>query len=138
MTTAEKKSENEARPTARAVARRIPMSERKVRRVVDLVRGKHVDEALSILQLDVHAASEPVYKVIASAVANAGNNLQLDPQSLWIKTIYVDQGVTMKRIRPRAQGRAYRVRKRACHITVEVESRPTTGRGARRAQGRAR
>ncbi|MDN5859013.1 MAG: 50S ribosomal protein L22 [Pseudonocardia sp.] len=114
------------------------MSERKVRRVVDLVRGKHVDEALSILQLDVHAASEPVYKVIASAVANAGNNLQLDPQSLWIKSIYVDQGVTMKRIRPRAQGRAYRVRKRACHITVEVESRQTTGRGARRAKGRAR
>ncbi|MGI5127368.1 50S ribosomal protein L22 [Pseudonocardia sp. CA-107938] len=135
MTTAE--NSTEARPTARAVARRIPMSERKVRRVVDLVRGKHVDEALAILQLDVHAASEPVYKVIASAVANANNNLQLDPRSLWVKTIYVDQGVTMKRIRPRAQGRAYRVRKRACHITVEVESRPTTGRAAR-AQGRAR
>jgi large subunit ribosomal protein L22 len=116
MTTAE----NEVRPTARAVARRIPMSERKVRRVVDLVRGKHVDEALAILQLDVHAASEPVYKVIASAIANAGNNLQLDPRSLWVKTIYVDQGVTMKRIRPRAQGRAYRINKRTSHITVEV------------------
>src|SRR5436305_12715959 len=124
MTTAE----NEGRPSARAVARRIPMSERKVRRVVDLVRGKHVDEALAILQLDVHAASEPVYKVIASAVANAGNNLQLDPQSLWTKTIYVDQGVTMKRIRPRAPGRAYRVGRRAWHCRVEVEAGPATGR----------
>ncbi|WP_281689609.1 50S ribosomal protein L22 [Pseudonocardia thermophila] len=134
MTTAE----TEARPTARAVARRIPMSETKVRRVVDLVRGKHVDEALSILQLDVHAASEPVYKVIASAVANATNNQQLDPRTLWVKTIYVDQGVTMKRIRPRAQGRAYRIRKRSCHITVEVESRPLSNNRAGRAQGRAR
>src|SRR5262249_31153703 len=68
------------------------------------------------------AASEQVYKVVASAMANAENNERLDPDSLLIRAAYVDEGPTLKRFRPRAQGRAYRIRKRTCHITIEVES----------------
>jgi large subunit ribosomal protein L22 len=65
-----------------------------------------------------------VAKVLASAMANAENNLSLDPETLWVSNAYVDEGPTLKRFRPRAQGRAYRIRKRTSHITVEVESRP--------------
>ena len=83
-----------------------------------------------MLRFAPQAASEPVAKVLASAVANAENNLQLDPDTLWVKNAYADEGPTLKRIRPRAQGRAYRIRKRTSHITVEVESRP-----GRRAEG---
>jgi large subunit ribosomal protein L22 len=93
----------------------------------------------------VHAASEPVYKVVASAIANAEHNLELDRDTLVIVSAYVDEGKTLHRIRPRAQGRAYRIRKRTSHITVELESRPETqrgnarqGRAGRSAKGRAR
>jgi large subunit ribosomal protein L22 len=109
---------------ALARARHIRMSPRKVRRVVDLVRGQRALDALTLLKFDPHAASEPVYKVIASAIANAEHNMQLDRENLVIATAYVDQGKTLPRIRPRAQGRAYRIRKRTSHITVELESRP--------------
>src|SRR5438128_1931428 len=84
-----------------------------------------VSEAMvghKLLQFAPQAASGPVAKVLASAMANAENNLQLDPDSLWVSAAYVDEGPTLKRFRPRAQGRAYRIRKRTCHITVEVES----------------
>ena len=100
------------------------VSPTKARRVIDLVRGKSVAEALDILRWAPQAASEPVAKVIASAAANAQNNDGLDPSTLVVATVYADEGPTAKRIRPRAQGRAFRIRKRTSHITVIVESRP--------------
>ncbi len=100
----------------------------KARRVVDLVRGLPAQEALTVLKFAPQAASETVYKVLASAVANAENNERLDPESLLIRAAYVDEGPTLKRFRPRAQGRAYRIRKRTCHITIEVESVVVGGR----------
>ncbi|OFJ54318.1 50S ribosomal protein L22 [Mycolicibacterium grossiae] len=135
-------------PSAQAVARYVGISASKARRVIDLVRGKSVEQALDILRWAPQQASEPVAKVIASAAANAQNNDGLDPTTLVVAAIYADEGPTAKRIRPRAQGRAYRIRKRTSHITVIVESRPAKdgrGRGAtgatasaaraRRAQG---
>ncbi|MBC6446363.1 MULTISPECIES: 50S ribosomal protein L22 [Actinokineospora] len=111
-------------PRAVARARYVRDTPMKVRRVVELIRGRSASEALAVLQFAPQAASEPVAKVLASAIANAENNLNLDPDTLWVSTVYVDEGPTLKRFRPRAQGRAYRIRKRTSHITVEVESRP--------------
>jgi large subunit ribosomal protein L22 len=130
-------------PSAVAKARFVRVSASKARRVIDLVRGKSVTEALDILRWAPQAASEPVAKVIASAAANAQNNDGLDPATLVVASVYADEGPTAKRIRPRAQGRAYRIRKRTSHITVIVESRPAKNTGAssassaraRRAQG---
>ena len=131
-------------PSAVAIARFVRVSPTKARRVIDLVRGKSVSEALDILRWAPQAASVPVAKVIASAAANAQNNNGLDPATLVVATVYADGGPTAKRIRPRAQGRAFRIRRRTSHITVVVESRPTKDvRGsqsasaarARRAQG---
>jgi large subunit ribosomal protein L22 len=107
-----------------AQARFVRTSPMKVRRVVDLIRGLPAGQAMATLRLDAHAASEPVYKVLASAVANAENNKSLDTETLWVSEAFVDEGPTLKRFRPRAQGRAYRIRKRTSHITVVVESRP--------------
>jgi large subunit ribosomal protein L22 len=118
-------------PGARAVARHVRISPSKARRVVDLVRGLPAQEALTVLKFAPQAASETVYKVLASAIANAENNERLDPESLLVRAAYVDEGATMKRFRPRAQGRAYRIRKRTCHITIEVESVITGGRRER-------
>ena len=112
-------------PTAVAKARFVRVSATKARRVIDLVRGKSVSDALDILRWAPQAASEPVAKVIASAAANAQNNEGLDPSTLVVATVYADEGPTAKRIRPRAQGRAFRIRKRTSHITVIVESRPS-------------
>ncbi|MFJ1458248.1 50S ribosomal protein L22 [Nocardia wallacei] len=109
-------------PTARATAKFVRVTPMKARRVVDLVRGKRVEDALNILRFAPQAASEPVAKVVASAAANAENNLGLNPDTLVISTAYVDEGATMKRFQPRAQGRAFRIRKRTSHITIEVES----------------
>jgi large subunit ribosomal protein L22 len=111
-------------PSAVAKARFVRVSPRKARRVIDLVRGKSVSDALDILRWAPQAASEPVAKVIASAAANAQNNNGLDPATLVVATVHADEGPTAKRIRPRAQGRAFRIRKRTSHITVVVESRP--------------
>jgi large subunit ribosomal protein L22 len=113
-------------PRAVARARYVHMTPMKSRRVVDLIRGRNAQDALAVLQFAPQAASGPVAKVLASAVANAENNLKLDPETLWISAAYVDEGPTLKRFRPRAQGRTYRIRKRTSHITVEVESRPKT------------
>ncbi len=121
-------------PGARAVARHVRISPMKARRVVDLVRGLPAQEALTVLKFAPQAASETVYKVLASAVANAENNERLDPDSLLVRAAYVDEGPTLKRFRPRAQGRAYRIRKRTCHITIEVESVVV---GSRRGGGKA-
>jgi large subunit ribosomal protein L22 len=125
---------------ARAVARYVRMSPTKVRRVIALVKGRPLQEALDILRFSPQAAAEPVYKVIASAAANAENNLDIDRDTLVVALLTADEGPTLKRIRPRAQGRAYRIRKRTSHITAEVESVPVKepGRGARGAKGRAR
>src|SRR5437762_5507148 len=127
-------------PGARAIARHVRVSPMKARRVIDLVRGLPAREALTVLQFAPQAASTPVYKVLASAIANAENNERLDPDSLLVSEAYVDEGPTLKRFRPRAQGRAYRIRKRTCHITIAVESVPATqrGRGARPAAGAAK
>jgi large subunit ribosomal protein L22 len=111
-------------PSAVAKARFVRVSPRKARRVIDLVRGRSVADALDILRWAPQAASEPVAKVIASAAANAQNNNGLDPATLVVATVYADEGPTAKRIRPRAQGRAFRIRRRTSHITVIVESRP--------------
>ena len=121
-------------PSAVAKARFVRVSPTKARRVIDLVRGKSVAEALNILRWAPQAASVPVAKVIASAAANAQNNNGLDPATLVVASVYADDGPTAKRIRPRAQGRAFRIRRRTSHITVVVESRPTKDhRGAQSA-----
>jgi large subunit ribosomal protein L22 len=108
---------------ARASARYVRVTPTKARRVVDVVRGMKADEATAILRLAPQAAGVPVRKVIESAVANAVNNLQADADNLWIAEAYVDEGPMLKRFRPRAQGRAYRINKRTSHITVVLESR---------------
>ena len=120
------KSDAAALPGARAIARHVRVSPMKARRVINLVRGLPAREALTVLQFAPQAASEPVYKVLASAIANAENNERLDPDSLLVAEAYVDEGPTLKRFRPRAQGRAYRIRKRTCHITIVVESVPVS------------
>jgi large subunit ribosomal protein L22 len=121
-------------PSAVAKARFVRVSPSKARRVIDLVRGKSVADALDILRWAPQSASEPVAKVIASAAANAQNNNGLDPSTLVVATVYADDGPTAKRIRPRAQGRAFRIRRRTSHITVIVESRPgKDGRGSQSA-----
>jgi large subunit ribosomal protein L22 len=112
-------------PSATAKARFVRVSASKARRVIDLVRGKPVAEALDILRWAPQSASAPVAKVIASAAANAQNNDGLDPSTLVVAVLTADEGPTAKRIRPRAQGRAFRIRRRTSHITVVVESRPS-------------
>ncbi|GAA1388713.1 50S ribosomal protein L22 [Luteococcus peritonei] len=125
-------SNNESRPSRRAallgdrpgsyaIARHVRMSPTKVRRVVDLVRGMDVNDALVTLKFAPQAASEPVYKVVASAVANAESTESLRADDLFVSQAFVDEGVTMRRIRPRAKGSASRILKRAAHITVVVE-----------------
>ncbi|HEY8425454.1 MAG TPA: 50S ribosomal protein L22 [Limnochordales bacterium] len=107
----------------RAVARYQRISPRKVRQVIDLIRGKDVDEALSILRFVPKAASPVVEKVVRSAVANAQNNYNLDPHRLYVAAIYADEGPMLKRVMPRARGMAYLIRKRSSHITVVLRSR---------------
>jgi large subunit ribosomal protein L22 len=109
----------------RAVARHVRMSPTKVRRVIDMVRGMPAADARAIIKFDPHSASEPVGKLLDSAVANAGHlahvrSQRLDLEDLVIVEAFVDEGPTLKRFRPRAQGRAYRIRKRTSHITIVV------------------
>mgnify|MGYP005871203107 FL=1 len=105
---------------AKAISKFIKISPRKVRQVVDLIRGKKLDEALAILKYTPKRASVAVTKVVKSAAANAENNLQMNRDELFIKACYVDQGPTWKRYQPRAMGRADILRKRTSHITVVV------------------
>jgi large subunit ribosomal protein L22 len=98
----------------------------KTRRVVDQIRGLPAAEAQAVLAFSPQAAAEPVGKVLASAVANAQNNFSLDPRTLVVSEAFVDEGPTMKRFRPRAQGRAYRIRKRTSHVTIVVTSEAST------------
>ncbi len=99
----------------------------KVRRVVDLVRGLPVTDALNVLKFAPQAASEPVYKVVASATANAENTEGLRADDLIVSQAFVDEGMTLRRIRPRAKGSASRILKRASHITVVVEPKSEKG-----------
>ena len=125
------------RPGAYAIARHVRMSPTKVRRVIDLVRGMDVSDALAVLEFAPQAASEPVYKVLASAVANAESVDNLSLNDLVVSQAFVDEGVTMRRIRARAKGSASRILKRGSHITVVVEPRaeqPTTSAPAKRAE----
>ena len=108
--------------TAFARATHVRVTPMKARRVVDLIRDLPTERALAVLKFAPQAASEPVYKVLASAIANAEHNFQLDPDTLFVSRAYVDEGPTLKRFQPRAQGRAYRIRKRTSHITIELES----------------
>lgn len=103
---------------AKAVARHVRIAPRKVRLVVDLIRGKAVGEAIAILRLTPKSSSPVVEKLLNSALANAENNYQMDVNNLVISEAFVDEGPTMKRFRPRAQGRASRINKRTSHITI--------------------
>jgi large subunit ribosomal protein L22 len=109
------------RPGSYAIARQVRISATKSRRVVDLVRGMDVSDALDTLKFAPQAASDPVYKVVASAAANAEQTHNLRRDDLFISAAFVDEGVTMRRIRPRAKGSASRILKRSSHITVVVE-----------------
>ena len=111
--------------TAIARVKHIRVTPQKARRIVDIIRGKQANEALAILKFAPQAASEPVYKLVASAMANArvkedASNAFLDEQDLVVYRAYVDEGTTLKRFQPRAQGRAFKILKRTSHITIEV------------------
>ena len=115
--------------------RGIRVTPQKARRVVALVRGKQVNEALAILKFAPQAASEPIGKLVASAAANARvkadkENIAFDEQQLFISSIFVDEGSTLKRFQPRAQGRAFKILKRTSHITVVVAT-PDVIQGAK-------
>ena len=105
---------------AKAIARTVRIAPRKVRLVVDLIRGKEVGEAIAILKHTPKAASPVVEKVLNSAIANAEHNYDLDVNNLVVSKVFVDEGATLKRFRPRAQGRASAINKRTSHITVVV------------------
>ncbi|MCI1747365.1 MAG: 50S ribosomal protein L22 [Acidipropionibacterium sp.] len=109
------------RPGSFATARHVRMSATKCRRIIDLVRGMDAADAVTMLRFQPQAAAEPVGKVIASAIANAEQTEGLRGDDLFISQAFVDEGVTMRRIRPRAKGSASRILKRAAHITVVVE-----------------
>ncbi len=104
----------------RAQARFVRVTPRKARRVADLIRGLPADEAQAVLRFAPQSASEPVGKVLDSAIANAEHNDKLDRENLVVERVWVDEGPTLKRIRPRGFGRAFRVTKRTSHITVVV------------------
>jgi large subunit ribosomal protein L22 len=112
---------------AKAQARYVRVTPQKARRVVDLIRGQQATEASAVLQFAPQAASDPIRKVLLSAIANARVKADkaseaFDERDLVVQAAYVDEGPTMKRFRPRAQGRAYRIKKRTSHITVIVAS----------------
>ena len=108
---------------AKAIAKYIRMSPRKVRRVADLIRGKNVGDALNILHFSAKAASMPLEKTLRSAISNMLNvegSSKVDPDSLFVKEIRIDEGVTLRRFRAASMGRAVRIRKRTSHITIKV------------------
>ena len=131
---------------AKAQARYVRVTPMKARRVVDLIRGRDAQQALAVLEFAPQAASETVLKVVRSAIANArvkADNASepFDERELVVSAAYVDEGPTLKRFRPRAQGRAYRINKRTSHITVVVAPRPAKSSAAKPAastKGRTR
>jgi large subunit ribosomal protein L22 len=116
---------------ARAKARYVRVAPMKARRVVDLIRGKDVDEASAVLQFTPIAAAEPVRKVLESAIANAYDLTGTQRDALKVESAYVDVGPTLKRFRPGGKGRAFRIKKRTCHITIVVgDKEPANGTAA--------
>ena len=107
----------------KAVAKHIRISPYKVRIVLDIIRGKNYREAVAILENTPKSASEPVKKVLMSAAANAEHNLGMSKDNLFVAACYADQGPTLKRVMPRAQGRAFRIRKRTSHVTIVLKER---------------
>ena len=107
----------------RAVAKYIRITPRKVRIVLDLIRGKNVAEAFAILKFTPKAGADVVEKVLRSAVANAENNFDMDADKLFVKTAYADQGPTLKRIHPRSRGQAFKILKRTTHVTIVVDEK---------------
>jgi len=108
---------------AQASVRYVRIAPRKAQLVVDLIRGKEIGEAIAILRHTPKAASAVVEKLLNSAIANAEHNFSLNPNSLVVSQVYVNQGPTLKRFRPRAQGRASRINKRTSHITLVVSEK---------------
>lgn len=108
---------------AKAVAKYVRIAPRKVRVVMDLIRGKDVAEAFAILKFTPKVGADAIEKVLKSAVANAENNFDMDVDNLYVSSAYVDQGPTLKRIHPRSRGQAFKILKRTSHITVVVEER---------------
>ena len=108
---------------ARATLKYARISARKVKIVADLIRGKDAGEALSIVKFTPKASSEVIEKLLKSAIANAENNNGMNRENLYVEECFANKGPTMKRIRPRAQGRAYRIEKRTSHITVVLNER---------------
>jgi large subunit ribosomal protein L22 len=108
---------------AKAVLRTVRIAPRKVRLVVDLIRGKQVGEAIAILRHTPKTASPVVEKLLKSAIANAEHNYDMDVNNLFIEKVFVDEGATLKRFRPRAQGRASAINKRTSHITIVVSEK---------------
>ena len=128
-----------------ARVRHIRVTPQKARRVVALIKGKQAQEALAILKFAPQSASEPIYKLVASAVANARvkadkDNEFLDEQDLYVANAYVDEGTTLKRFQPRAQGRAFQILKRTSHITIvlatpeDAAEAPVRGAGKKKAR----
>lgn len=117
-------AQRQAEGVAIASARNIRMSPLKVRRVIDLIRGKDYQEAVAILNFTPNIAAEPIRKVVLSAAANAENNLSLEPERLFVKACFVDNGFSFKRMHPTTMGRARIIRKRTSHITVQLAEHP--------------
>ena len=108
---------------AKATLKYARISARKVKIVADLIRGKNVDEALAIVKFTPKASSDIIEKLLKSAIANAENNNGMSVENLYVEECYANKGPTMKRIRPRAQGRAYRIEKRMSHITIVLDEK---------------
>ena len=108
---------------AKAIARHIRIAPRKVRVVVDLIRGKNIGEAYAILKYTPKVGAEVLLKVLQSAIANAENNNDMNSDKLYVAAAFVDQGPTLKRIHPRSRGQAFKILKRSSHVTVVVKER---------------
>jgi large subunit ribosomal protein L22 len=108
---------------SKAIAKYVRIAPRKVRVVMDLIRGKNVAEAFAILKFTPKIGAEAIEKVLKSAVANAENNFDMNVDKLYVSSTFVDQGPTLKRIHPRSRGQAFKILKRTSHITVVVEER---------------
>lgn len=108
---------------AKAIARHIRIAPRKVRVVIDLIRGKNIGEAYAILKYTPKVGAEVLLKVLQSAIANAENNYDMNSDKLYVAAAYVDQGPTLKRIHPRSRGQAFKILKRSSHVTVVVKER---------------
>ncbi|HBR02673.1 MAG TPA: 50S ribosomal protein L22 [Ruminiclostridium sp.] len=123
LTKKEKKVLGIGKDEGRAIVKHARVSSRKAKLVIDLIRSKGIDEAYGILKYMPRNASEILYKLLKSAEANAVNNNQLNRDNLYVSEVYAEQGPTLKRIMPRAQGRAFRIRKRTSHITLVLKER---------------